>query len=170
MKKYIPFPIDLSAYPEVDELTCSQYGILRLIIEGFWKTGREIPKNDYTLYHSLRCDYKLWSRAKGAVYKALNVVLPDVIEARNKKIVIRQKFSENAIKTNAKTRLAKRDNNKTFCEKDEVKKLIITAVPKTHEETAWNKGQFDPVMRKIALLNNKENKGVKKVFFDKPKD
>lgn len=170
MKKYIPFPIDLSHYKEVRELTCAQFGILIRIIEGFWKTGEELGKNDYTLYHAIRCPYKLWAMSKGTVFKALNVVMPDIIEARKRLVGNRQKLSINAQKGQAALRIKRIRVIKNFYDENENKKLIIPAVPKNHEETAWNKGQFDPIMRKMALKSNEENKGKNKLFYDKPKE
>lgn len=170
MKKYIPFPIDLSTYPEVREMTCLQFGILMRIIEVFWKTGREIPKNDFTLYHAIRCEYKHWSRCKKQVLKVWWIIFSDIKQARDKAVANKLRQSQVAVIARKAIKTKPKVRRETFSDENEVKKLIITSVPKTHEETAWNKGQFDPIMRKIALKNNEENKGKKIFFTDKPKD
>ena len=166
MAKYIPFPIDLSKYKSVEELTPLKFGILMRFIDHYWKTGIELPKVEFQLYHIARCPFKQWARSRDKVYQAMKDSFPDIIKARNKETTIRLKFGETIRKSHALKRLAK-SKTKTFSDENGDKKLIITAVPKTHEETAWNKGQFDPIMRKMALKNNEAGKDKEKWFTDK---
>lgn len=167
MAKYIPFPIDLSKYKEVRELTCAQFGILRRIIDDYWETGTELGKNDYTTYHAIRCPYKLWAMSKETVFKALNIAMPDVIEVRKRLVANKLALSKNARIAMKAIQERRRNKEASFTEENSGDKTNFVTLPKTHEETAWNKGQFDPVMRKLALKNNEENKEKTKLFFDK---
>lgn len=159
-KKYLPFPIDLSTYPVVRELTALQYGLLRLIIERYWETGREIPKNESILYHGLRCDFKTWSRARSKVYEALQIVVPDVVKARDERLSLRLKRQKMCHEMQSINRIVKRSVVKHLSDETMVHEAI-TAVSPPEFSNQYNQGRFDAKER-IKAIKSKQNDDGKK--------
>ena len=168
--KPLKFPLELYDHPIVRTLNTYQAGLFRLLIESYWKTGIELPESNNALMRLSNADYKAFKKYVPKVKEALREVMPEVIKARSSRQRNRVTFQKCAEKARVKRKIKGQRKETTFSDENENKKLIITAVPKTHEETAWNKGQFDPIMRKMALQNNEANKGKRKLFYDKPKD
>lgn len=160
-EKYIPFPVDLTKYQSVEELTPLQFGILMRFIQRFWKTGIHLPKIEFQLYHIARCPFNQWVKSRERVYKAMEETLPDIINARNKEIAIRQKFGETIRKSNALKRMSK--HKQTAFSDQESPHTNFTAIPP--ENKRYNEGQFDAVARTKALKNKDDDSDV--VFKDR---
>lgn len=162
MSKPIPFPIDLLDCSAVSELTCAQYGILIRLLERFWKTGEPIPKNDYTIYHAIRCPYKLWAMSKNTVFKALAVVMPAVSEARKRLVANKLRQSQVAVIARKAIKPKPKNKEAMFYDKnDTCEKFTPISAP----AKSFHAGHSDHVSVKNAKENNKSD--AEKLFFDR---
>lgn len=130
------------------------------------KTEEPIPK--YLEPYLGLCNPSYY-RNKDVCRVILTDVLPKIAKIKHLKYKSARKgHIGNVKKAIIRKEMYNRDGK--FSDENEINKTNFAVLPPTHEETAWNKGQFDPIMRKMALQNNEVNKGKKKLFYDKPKD
>lgn len=155
-KKYLPFPIDLSEYPIVSELTALQYGLLRRILDGSWKNGEDLPKNEFILYHRLKCTHVQWTKARGKVYEALNIIMPDINRERLKSLNARLNRKNSALRNIALIHERRRGKITTFSD-EKTGHMVVTPVASPNEP--YKKDWFDASDRKKALKNKDNDDG-----------
>lgn len=155
-KKYLPFPIEYLAVQTVHTLTPLQFGILMRFIQHWWKTGLDLPKVEFQLYHIARCDFKQWSGARANVYKAMEEIIPKLQEYRTHKKAMQVVQAKNGVNA-YKSRINKKyKGNETFSD-EKTGHMVLTPVAPGAEP--YKKDWFDGVERKKALKSKEKDDG-----------
>lgn len=94
MEKYLPFPVLFDSLSTVHRMTATQYGITRLLVESFWRTGQPLPSTDKERMRIARTDEQTYHRHKALVDKVLEELFPEVERLYVKQLGISSRRSE----------------------------------------------------------------------------
>lgn len=162
-KKMFSFPLDLYEDDAVTSLNLCQSALFRLLIEYYWKTGREVPNNSYAIGRLCNADYRTMKRYGKRVIEVVAIMMPKFVEARELKKRNRTTFQNNAVNIRAKLKI-KRQANKVVFVDEELQHDQITPVSPVLGANWLNEGMFDKNERAAAVKAKKNYDG--KTFTD----
>lgn len=146
MAKYVPFDLEVYEVVAMEPLNTFQRGIVRIIVEYFWKTGMDVSSDDFRCSMVLQMNLGTWKRIKHVVLPAINVIMNPLFDKRIKRIQGKDIQVKNAAKARMKQKRNRMQNVTALSDSEDLH-TQFTPIPSNQ---IWNEGKHDTHAKSAA--------------------